>query len=113
MTKPERLLWWALKADQTEFHFRKQHAAGPYVLDFYCDRARLCVEVDGSSHDFTVDRDLVRDRYLARWGIETVRVRASDVLSNLQGAVDFIVQAAVNRPLRQPCAATSLRGEEH
>ena len=56
MTKPERLLWWALKADQTGFHFRKQHAAGPYVLDFYCDRARLCVEVDGLSHDFTVNR---------------------------------------------------------
>ena len=104
MTKPERLLWWALKADQTGFHFRKQHAAGPYVLDFYCDRARLCVEVDGSSHDFTVDRDIARDRYLERWGIVTVRVSASNVLSNLQGAVDFIVQAAVNRPLRQPSA---------
>ena len=104
MTKPERLLWWALKADQTGFHFRKQHAAGPYVLDFYCDRARLCVEVDGSSLDFTVDRDIARDRYLERWGILTVRVRAADVLSNLQGVVDFIVQAAVNRPLRQPSA---------
>ena len=104
MTKPERLLWWALKADQTGFHFRKQHAAGPYVLDFYCDRARLCVEVDGSSHDFTVDPDIARDRYLERWGIVTVRVRAVDVLSNLQGVVDFIVQAAVSRPLRQPSA---------
>ena len=100
MTKPERLLWWALKADQTGFHFRKQHAAGPYVLEFSCDRVRLCVEVDGSSHDFTTDRDLVRDRYIGRWGIETVRVRASDVLGNLQGVVDFIVQAAASRPLR-------------
>ena len=102
MTKPERLLWWALKADQTGFHFRKQHAAGPYVLDFYCDRARLCVEVDGSSHDFTVDRDLVRDRYLARWGIVTVRVSASDVLSNLQGVVEYVTSIARGRPLRQP-----------
>lgn len=41
MTKPERLLWWALKADKTGFHFRRQHAAGPYVLDFYCDRVKL------------------------------------------------------------------------
>ena len=112
MTKPERLLWWALKANQTGFHFRKQHAAGPYVLDFYCDRARLCVEVDGSSHDFTVDRDIARDRYLERWGILTVRVRAADILSNLQGVVNFIAQTAVSRPLRQPSAATSPRGEE-
>ena len=57
VAKPERLLWWALKGDQTGFHFRKQHAAGPFVLDFYCDWARLCVEVDGASHDFTVNRD--------------------------------------------------------
>ena len=50
MTKPERLLWWALRRKQTGFHFRRQHPAGPYVLDFYCDTARLCVEADGVSH---------------------------------------------------------------
>jgi very-short-patch-repair endonuclease len=87
MTKPERLLWWALKADKTGFHFRKQHAAGPYVLDFYCDRARLCVEVDGSSHELTTVHDQARDRYLARWGIATLRVPAREVLTNLQGVV--------------------------
>ena len=75
LTKPERLLWWALKADKTGFHFRKQHAAGPYVLDFYCDRARLCVEVDGASHELTTAHDEARDRYLAGWGIETLRAQ--------------------------------------
>ena len=112
MTKPERLLWWALKADKTGFHFRRQHAAGPYVLDFYCDRARLCVEVDGSSHELTVVHDQARDRYLARLGIETLRVPAREVLSNLQGVVDLIAQVASARPLRQPSAATSPKGEE-
>ena len=112
MTKPERLLWWALKGDKTGFHFRKQHAAGPYVLDFYCDRARLCVEVDGASHDFTVDRDTVRDRYLAQWGIVTLRISASEVLTNLQGVVDHIAETVRRRPLRQPSAATSPKGED-
>ena len=101
MTKPERLLWWALKGNQTGFHFRRQHAAGPYVLDFYCDRARLCVEVDGSSHDFTVSQDFARDRYLERWKIITVRVPATDVLSNLHGVVVHITSIARSRPLRQ------------
>ena len=112
MTKPERLLWWALKNDKTGFHFRKQHAAGPYVLDFYCDRARLCVEVDGASHDCTVDRDAVRDRFLARWGIVTLRIPAREVLTNLQGVVDHIAETARRSPLRQPAAATSPKGEE-
>ena len=110
MTKPERLLWWALRGDKTGFHFRKQHAAGPYVLDFYCDAVRLCVEVDGSSHDFTVDRDLARDVYLKRWAIVTLRVSAREVLANLQGIVDHITLTAKNRPLPQPTGATSPRG---
>ena len=116
MTKPERLLWWAIKADKTGFHFRKQHAAGPYVLDFYCDRARLCVEVDGSSHDFTIAHDQAHDRFLARWGIFTLRVPASEVLANLEGVVEMITETASARPLRQPRtrsgAATSPKGEE-
>ena len=53
MSKPERLLWGALRKNKLGLRFRKQHPAGPYVLDFYCDSARLCVEVDGESHDFT------------------------------------------------------------
>ena len=101
LTKPERLLWWALKADKTGFHWRKQHAAGPYVLDFYCDRVRLCVEVDGASHELTGEQDAARDRYLERWGILTLRVPASEVLKNLQGVVDLIMATARTRPLRQ------------
>ena len=116
MTKPERLLWWALKADKTGFHFRKQHAAGLYVLDFYCDRARLCVEVDGSSHELTTAHDQRRDRYLARWGILTLRIPTREVLANLQGVVDLVIETASTRPLRQPRimagAATSPKGEE-
>jgi very-short-patch-repair endonuclease len=102
MTKPERLLWWALRGGKTGFHFRKQHAAGPYVLDFYCDWARLCVEVDGSSHELTTAHDEARDRYLSRWSILTLRVPAREVLTNLQGVVDLITETASARTLHQP-----------
>jgi len=100
MTKPERLLWWALRANKTGFHFRRQHAAGPYILDFYCDRARLCVEVDGEAHELTVRHDARRDAYLRRLGIATLRVRARDVLGNLEGVVELIADMARNRPHR-------------
>ena len=101
LTKPERLLWWALKGQQTGFQFRKQHPAGPYVLDFYCDRARLCVEVDGAAHELTLEHDEARDRFLEQWGILTLRVPAREVLKNLQGVVDLISETARARPLRQ------------
>ena len=45
-TLPERLLWAALRGKQTGLRFRRQHPTGPFILDFYCVSARLCVEID-------------------------------------------------------------------
>jgi len=51
MTPPEARLGVALRGKALEgWRFRRQHPIGPYVLDFYCDRARLAVEVDGQAH---------------------------------------------------------------
>ena len=79
MTKPERLLWRALRRQRTGLRFRRQHPAGPYVLDFYCDAVGLCVEVDGESHELTVPRDRIRDNWLEDKGIRTLRISAQDV----------------------------------
>jgi very-short-patch-repair endonuclease len=49
MTLPEVLLWQQLR--RNEQHWRNQHPSGPYSLDFYCDAAKLCVEVDGEAHE--------------------------------------------------------------
>jgi very-short-patch-repair endonuclease len=100
MSKPERLLWWAVRRQQTGYRFRRQHPAGPYVLDFYCDAIKLCVEVDGESHDFRIGSDQTRDAWLARLGIATLRVPAQEVLSNLDGVVHLIVEEAQRRSAR-------------
>ena len=68
MSLPERLLWGALRKERTGLRFRRQHPAGPYVLDFYCDSIKLCVEVDDQSHDFRTAHDAARDSWLARKG---------------------------------------------
>ena len=55
LTLPEGLLWRALKGRKLDgLQFRKQHPLGPYILDFYCDAARLCVEVDGGTHSSAI-----------------------------------------------------------
>jgi very-short-patch-repair endonuclease len=100
MSLPERLLWQALRKKQTELRFRRQHPAGPFVLDFYCDSAKLCVEVDGSQHDFVAKRDVARDRWLEGQGVRTIRVTAKDVLENLEGVVAYIREQAVPPPSR-------------
>ena len=95
MSLPEVLLWRALRAGAVEgLHFRKQHPIGPYVLDFYCHEANLCVEIDGQSHDFTADHDERRDRWLAQRGVRTLRISAKDVLENLEGVLQYIASEA-------------------
>jgi len=95
MSLPERVLWGQLRLKRTGLRFRNQHPAGPYVLDFYCYEAKLCVEIDGQSHDFTSARDERRDRWLALQGVRTLRVSARDVLRNLDGVVRYIVAEAL------------------
>ena len=51
----ERQLWAHLKNKQLGFRFRRQFGIGPYVVDFYCPKFRLVVEIDGPSHDIKDD----------------------------------------------------------
>ena len=99
MTPPELALWQALRLIGTGLRFRKQHAAGDYVLDFYCAPAKLAIEVDGEAHDRgdRPARDAVRDAWLAAQGVQVVRYSAQDVLTNLEGVVRHIVVIASER----------------
>ncbi|NNM77121.1 DUF559 domain-containing protein [Sphingomonas sp. ID1715] len=105
LSLPGRLLWRHLRNEQTGFHWRKQHPAGDYDLDFYCDRAKLCVEVDGEAHERGEQprKDARRDEWLRARGIHTLRIPAFEVLSNLGGVVTLICAAARERaPLHRP-----------
>ena len=97
LTPPEARLWMALRRRQAGgLRFRRQHPIGPYVLDFYCDGAKLCVEVDGFAH-VTGDhpaRDARRDAWLADRGVQTLRIDARDVRDELDGVVGLIVATA-------------------
>ena len=52
LSPPEARLWNRLRERAPGLPtFRRQHPIGPYVLDFYCAKARLAIEIDGMSHD--------------------------------------------------------------
>jgi very-short-patch-repair endonuclease len=107
MSLPEVLLWPLLRARPFGLKYRRQHPSGVYILDFYCGDARLAIEVDGRSHE-TGDRprqDAVRDGWLAAHGIATIRIAATDVLSDPVCAADVIIAASRARlPLHHPAA---------
>lgn len=96
MTLPEILLWQELRKRPAGLRFRRQHPAGIYILDFFCPRHRLAVEVDGEVHGRgdAPERDAVRDLCLAGEGIRILRIRAEDVLKDVEAVVLHISASA-------------------
>jgi adenine-specific DNA-methyltransferase len=76
-TWAESLLWrWLRGRRFARYKFRRQHPIGGYILDFYCDEARLNIELDGSGHGVPVQGalDRERDAWLERQGVHVLRI---------------------------------------
>ena len=93
MSFPEVLLWQDLRKEPGGWYFRREHPAGPYFLDFYCAKAKLCVEVDGEAHarGDRPERDARRDAWLAGHGVRVLRVPAAEVLCDLDAVLRHIL----------------------
>ena len=93
MTAAEAVLLRALRGRGVGgWKFRRQQGIGPYVLDFYCPELRLCVELDGSSHDYRFEYDEQRTAFLDEQGIRVVRFRNEQVWTSIDGVVAEIVR---------------------
>ncbi|WP_255373638.1 endonuclease domain-containing protein [Phenylobacterium sp. CCH9-H3] len=93
MTEPEIILWTRLRGRGGKLPtFRRQHPLGATILDFYCPRFRLALEIDGSTHwdDEAQLKDAARDRWLARQGVQVLRISASRVYRDIHGVMDEI-----------------------
>jgi very-short-patch-repair endonuclease len=79
--------------------FRRQHPIGPYVLDFYCAKARLAVELDGVSHDMAdgPERDIRSDTWLQKRGITVIHIPVSELPRDIDVAADAIVRMATEQ----------------
>ena len=110
LTLPEVILWQALRGRRLDgIRFRRQHPVGPYILDFYCEDAKLAVEVDGSGHEHPDQgrHDDRRTEWLNRQGIAVMRMAARDVLGNLEGVLTRLKERVRNPP---PLGEVARRG---
>jgi very-short-patch-repair endonuclease len=93
MTAAERLLRSKLRMKQIKgYFFTCQKPLGGYIVDFYCYKADLVVEVDGSQH-YTKDGkeyDQVRDETLKNMELTVLRFTNIDVLENIEGVIEVI-----------------------
>ncbi|MBS0193605.1 MAG: DUF559 domain-containing protein [Proteobacteria bacterium] len=95
-TDAEQLVWFLLRDRRLDgAKFRRQHAIGPYVLDFYCHQARLAVELDGGQHGDPgqIERDQQRNAFVASKGIRTLRFWNDDVLLRTEDVLAEIWRA--------------------
>ncbi|MEO6042182.1 MAG: endonuclease domain-containing protein [Croceibacterium sp.] len=112
LTLPEVRLWQFLRAVPGGHRFRRQHPSGRFVLDFFCARANLAIEIDGFAHD-TGDRpqrDSARDDWLSERRIDTLRIPASDVLRDPAHVAEAIAAVVEERLARFGKAPPSTAG---
>ncbi|MBN9004575.1 MAG: endonuclease domain-containing protein [Rhizobiales bacterium] len=97
MTRAEMLLWRHLKAHRLAgLGFRRQTPMGRYIADFVSHTSKIVVEVDGESHNShsRVAYDSRRDMWFMSRGYRVFRFTNDEVMTNLEGVVTAIGQAA-------------------
>jgi len=95
MTPAEEVLWAALKNKQLEgLKFRRQHPISRYVLDFFCARAKLGIEVDGKYHEEKAQKiyDADRTDNLKLSNIEIIRFTNKKILTQLDQVLESIIK---------------------
>ena len=96
MTPEEGILWNQLRQNRSAgLHFRRQQVISGFIADFYCDAARLAVELDGPLHEPEYDAE--RDDALARAGVVVLRIENRELRQHLASILERITAKAQER----------------
>jgi very-short-patch-repair endonuclease len=93
MTDAENMLWLKLRRKQLKgYPFYRQKIIGKYIVDFYCPRANLVVELDGGQHysESGKAKDRTRDGVLSEMGIRVLRFSDREVFENMNGVMERV-----------------------
>ncbi len=107
MTPWERKLWYECLREYP-IRLQRQKAIGVYIVDFYCAKARLVIELDGGGH-YTEEqkiKDDLRTKYLNNMGLKVLRVCNLDIDNNFYGVCEYI-DKAVKQSLPQSASQTA------
>jgi very-short-patch-repair endonuclease len=95
MTDAEKFLWSKVRMKQLNgYQFYRQRIISDYIVDFFCPRAKLVIEVDGGQHysGKTAEADRIRDDYMRNLGLKVLRFTDTDVLTNVEGVVESTIE---------------------
>ena len=93
MTKAEIILWSRLRSKKVNgYKFRRQQPIFDYIVDFYCDKLKLIIEVDGAIHSFSENErcDIKRDNILRINGYYVLRLTNLEIETELDSTIKKI-----------------------
>jgi very-short-patch-repair endonuclease len=92
MTFSEKLVWMFLRKYRMKVRFLRQYSIDYYIIDFYCPKLKLAIEIDGDVHDIQEQKnyDIKRKNYLEGLGIKFIRIRNEEFLNNPNKAFEKI-----------------------
>jgi very-short-patch-repair endonuclease len=92
-TPAESKLWSRIRNDQLGVTFRRQHAIGNYIVDFFSPKAKLIIELDGGQHLEQQEYDKERTTYLESLGYKVIRFWNSDVMNHIDDVILAVIAA--------------------
>jgi very-short-patch-repair endonuclease len=91
MTPAERRLWQQLRANRLDnWHFRRQQIIDGFIVDFYCHRAGLVIEVDGPIHEDQQEADAEREAILRARELTILRFTNRQVMNDMPSVLQEI-----------------------
>jgi len=89
-TEAEKVLWNKLRNRKLGYKFIRQYSVDGYVMDFYCPKAKLGVEVEGKIHEQKKTYDTYRERYLREFNIRILKFKNEEVQVNISEVLKTI-----------------------
>jgi len=92
MPKGEILLWQELKNKQFDYKFRRQYGINNYVIDFYCPKIKLGIEIDGSTHhqNDQINYEEQRQKHIESKGIRLERFNSQEIFEDINSVINQI-----------------------
>lgn len=91
-TDEEEMFWFEVRNSKLGLRFKRQESIGRYIVDFYCPKKKLAIEIDGLQHKNNAEYDEERTRYLNNYGIKVLRFWNEEVNSDITKVMEKVVQ---------------------
>ena len=86
-TEAEYVMWRFLRKNKYGYKFVREKQIFRFIIDFYCRKLLLAIEIDGESHNKKKNYDLERDKYLLNANIKTLRFTNDEVLNDFDSVL--------------------------